>query len=1378
MLIRNPEINNNNSYTKPNYFIDELYNEYEEYATNLNPEEDFSVFFPLPFNKEQKQIYENYLKNRLTVVTGPPGTGKSHTIVNILCSLLAQGKRVLVTAQTDKALESLLNKIPEKFDDLIFTKIQLENNKNRFSLEKSIGNITKILTEDFYLNIENKIKSLNKFKAQYVKIKSNILEIINKEYEIFNDGEYFKGLRNYQIYEKFEKKNQIEWNWIKDKISLEFINQFDQIKEYIIIYKKYYESNSNQVNYSNIDFEKIIIELIDIDFKYFLKLKSEITDLYEYLQINETQKEKLIKIDFDYIHESFKIYTNSDIVINKIQELEELISIIKPLEIENENIVSNKSFLEFTENEFKYLSDIETYVSFIKPDKKQVSFITKINTKFKKVIYLEDITINGFKCNTKTNIFKLKNFLLKLYIINKGFNYLIGKGYKITIDEKANLNEKIILLNETLSKVLKNKELISKLQNDENIINFSKIVNQDRFDIEGIVQKVITYKDEFRILQNKENELKYILLKIKNINDELNKLNKNHSLHKLLPIESINNILKYAELKNQIERIYRDIENIKKFKNAKHELEKIITNSLPNLNKVSIEYITKENFEFAFINYKLLEYDNLDLQQKKEELSNLTNRIFDEKCNILFDLAKNNFRNNFDKEEINIFINLLEQFKSNLIQSQRNIRNKVQFQILTRKNSIDISKKLSCWVMKFNDVLNSVGCEPEIFDCIIVDEASQLDFNSLLLGYYAENMIIVGDDKQTSPNSLTGADGDDFESIKNQYLGFLGENKIQIRSDNSLFTLSKMIAGQSNLALIEHFRCVPELIEFSKHNFYNDELKPLKQINTNRLEPKKAIYIEESFTENKIVYNEVETIKKYLHNILKNPYYKDKTIGVVSLGLVKHTEKLKDIKEELINDFGKEKIDKHKLIIDDSPKFQGDERDIMLVSLGVGRDLEKFKKNENSMPRAIITDQDEFKKINVALSRAKEQMILFHSVKISDLSERDFRLKILNFFYAEIIPLSPFILPYSNDARTPFNVPSPFDSWFEFDIAKELIKTGFNYIQPQYKVKEDESFYNHKLNIYTRVNFKIDIVVHNNNKLVAIECDGDPFHSLPEDVAYDVERQEFLERVGWKVYRILYSSFKRNPSKEIEKMKNFIEINTIKDEIIPFQNSSEEIIINNEIEKSFTEDNKTNNGTIVYELFDFKENEFNDNPLKDNHNILRFFNLYENGTYTLDNLSNPNSVHSIPIKENHKHGFLLQCYDNGHINKVYVETLLNKRINHIYSNGVNPNAKLLYLKVIEKELLIATKYSLDNEIIFKAHFTEKISTRESLNLQGYKVMYHDFDNIEFKILPLDIFSDIKRLVYESFNAIGKPTNNNYYINEWNILKKFIPNLMD
>lgn len=206
LLIRNPENKYRNQNQKPNYFIDELFEKQKENVTSLNAEEDFAVFFPLPYNNEQKQIYENYLKNRLTVVTGPPGTGKSHTIVNILCSLLAKGKRVLVTAQTDKALESLLDKIPETFDDLIFTKIQLETNKNRFSLESSISKISSILTDNFYLNIESKIKELNALKSDYVNLKTKIVSALEKEYNLIFLNDTFNNLRAYQIVEKFEKK--------------------------------------------------------------------------------------------------------------------------------------------------------------------------------------------------------------------------------------------------------------------------------------------------------------------------------------------------------------------------------------------------------------------------------------------------------------------------------------------------------------------------------------------------------------------------------------------------------------------------------------------------------------------------------------------------------------------------------------------------------------------------------------------------------------------------------------------------------------------------------------------------------------------------------------------------------------------------------------------------------------------------------------------------------------------------------------------------------------------------------------------------------------------------------------------------------------------
>src|SRR5690606_25060116 len=159
------------------------------------------------------------------------------------------------------------------------------------------------------------------------------------------------------------------------------------------------------------------------------------------------------------------------------------------------------------------------------------------------------------------------------------------------------------------------------------------------------------------------------------------------------------------------------------------------------------------------------------------------------------------------------------------------------------------------------------------------------------------------------------------------------------------------------------------------------------------------------------------------------------------------------------------------------------------------------------------------------------------------------------FFNDEVKPIQPLQIDDYNIERFRHNVPEPFDSWFEYDIAKALIKNGYSYIQPQYNVKEPELFYNHKLGKQVYINFQIDLVVHNNGKMIAIECDGDPFHSLPEDVAYDIERQEFLERVGWKVYRVLYSAFKRSPQEEIEKIIDFIEKNTKKDNSIIIQQS-------------------------------------------------------------------------------------------------------------------------------------------------------------------------------------------------------------------------------
>ena len=151
---------------------------------------------------------------------------------------------------------------------------------------------------------------------------------------------------------------------------------------------------------------------------------------------------------------------------------------------------------------------------------------------------------------------------------------------------------------------------------------------------------------------------------------------------------------------------------------------------------------------------------------------------------------------------------------------------------------------------------------------------------------------------------------------------------------------------------------------------------------------------------------------------------------------------------------------------------------------------------------------------------------------------------------------------------------------------------------------------------------------------------------------------------------------------------------------------------------------------------------------------------------------------SLPIEERFKDGFLLQCYDNGHINKVYVNSILEKRMNYLYSNGKNPNANILYLKLIEEDAIIALKIKRGLETVFKAHKTENISNRELLHLQGYKVVYQKSEKIEYIILPNKIHDDIKRLIFTSFTAEGKSVHNTYYENEWKKIKQFIPSLTE
>ena len=76
------------------------------------------IYFPLAANREQRRIVNAINSNQGVLVQGPPGTGKSHTIANLMCHLLAKGKRVLITAETGRALRVLKLKLPSEIQPL------------------------------------------------------------------------------------------------------------------------------------------------------------------------------------------------------------------------------------------------------------------------------------------------------------------------------------------------------------------------------------------------------------------------------------------------------------------------------------------------------------------------------------------------------------------------------------------------------------------------------------------------------------------------------------------------------------------------------------------------------------------------------------------------------------------------------------------------------------------------------------------------------------------------------------------------------------------------------------------------------------------------------------------------------------------------------------------------------------------------------------------------------------------------------------------------------------------------------------------------------------------------------------------------------------
>jgi very-short-patch-repair endonuclease len=273
--------------------------------------------------------------------------------------------------------------------------------------------------------------------------------------------------------------------------------------------------------------------------------------------------------------------------------------------------------------------------------------------------------------------------------------------------------------------------------------------------------------------------------------------------------------------------------------------------------------------------------------------------------------------------------------------------------------------------------------------------------------------------------------------------------------------------------------------------FYPEKMLPLRIPTAyERLDPPLVdIFLPHGTREKRRKINraEADVIVDEITAITKQPRMEKRTIGVISLIGAEQSE---HIRARLSQSIGEELMQRHRILCGDSATFQGTERDIVFLSMVA-----------DPVNKTALTMLRYEQRFNVAVSRARDRLVLVRSVKRADLRADDMKARLI----------AHFENPMPLNTRHAGEQLDMCESEFERDMMRRLLDRGYR-VQGQ----------------VGSLGFRIDMVVEGTEgRRLAIECDGDRFHG-PEQWREDMRRQRVLERVGWRFWRCFASSFYRD----------------------------------------------------------------------------------------------------------------------------------------------------------------------------------------------------------------------------------------------------------
>jgi very-short-patch-repair endonuclease len=403
--------------------------------------------------------------------------------------------------------------------------------------------------------------------------------------------------------------------------------------------------------------------------------------------------------------------------------------------------------------------------------------------------------------------------------------------------------------------------------------------------------------------------------------------------------------------------------------------------------------------------------------------------------------------------------------------------------------------------------------ETAMFDLVVFDEASQVKpvdaFGAILRG---KQLVVVGDDKQLPPTSFFDTMLDSDEE----------DDDLNITSAMESILGLMLARGAPEKMLRWHYRSRHEsLIMTSNTEFYNNRLfvfpSPSNGNGTNYLGLKFKHLPDAFYDRGRTRTNKQEALAVAEAVIQHAKEHGEETLGVATFSMAQmhavqdEVERLR-LENPDIEAFFTEN-QREPFFIKNLESVQGDERDVIFISIGYGR---SGPESSVAMNFGALNNNGGERRLNVLISRARMRCVVF-----SNLTHNDIDLSKTN--ARGVVALKRF-LKYAQTGDYDMPVPSGGgpDSLFEELVGQALINAGYE--------------------IHRQVGsagFFIDIAVVDPEKpgryILGIECDGASYHSSRTARDRDRIRQEVLEGLGWTIYRIWSTDWFQNPEAELRK---------------------------------------------------------------------------------------------------------------------------------------------------------------------------------------------------------------------------------------------------